>query len=113
MTAYDPAASLEALKDSTSSHVKKFESGNADRFAGPGSLYRKGLRCSTVPEARDPTSFPKAAPSIAKGNAAAMRGASLKANLKAMISKDTKLKSVSEDEPVEAPEAAKENAVGA
>ena len=89
---------------SASSHVKSFETGYADRFAGPDSLYRKGLRRSTVPEARDPTSFPSAKPSINKGNA---RGAALKANLKAMISKDVQLKAVAE----EAEEDLKENAI--
>ena len=102
VTAYDPTASIEAIQDSKSSHVKSFESGNADRFAGPDSLYRKGLRRSTIPEARDPSSFPAAAggvkPTIAKsGNAA--RGAALKANLKAMISKDSSmLGAVAEEE---------------
>ena len=57
MTAYDAVASLESIKNSVTSHVKSFESGNADRFAGHDSLYRKGLRRSTVPEARDPSSF--------------------------------------------------------
>ena len=62
-----------------------------------------------MPEARDPTSFPRGAqPTIAKNN---VRGAALKANLKAMISKDLQLKAVSE-EPEDMADA-KENAVGA
>ncbi len=61
------------------------------------SLYRKGLRRSTVPEARDPSAFRQeqgVKPTIAKAN----KGASLRANLKAMISKDSQLKSVVEEE---------------
>ena len=97
VTAYDAVASLESIKNSVTSHVKSFESGNADRFAGHDSLYRKGLRRSTVPEARDPSSFRGEAVKapISKN---AMRGASLRANLKSMISKDMQLKAVAEDD---------------
>ena len=106
-------ASVDAIKSSKASHVKKFESGFADRFAGPDSLYRKGLRRSTVPEARDPSSFP-AKPTIGKATNPSARGAALKANLKAMISKDVaKLGAVVEEEHDPMMEDVKENEIAA
>ena len=43
-TAYNPNA-----RKATPPSGMSFGSGNSDRFAGPGSLYRKGLRKSTMP----------------------------------------------------------------
>ena len=96
VTAYDAIASADALKDSKTSVAMDFSNGAADRFQN--GIYRKGLRTSTIPEERDHTSFPIAGPkpTISKGNA---RGAALKANLKAMISKDSSmLGAVAEEE---------------
>ena len=69
---------------SESSMILPFNTGNPDRFGGPDSRYKKGLRMSTVPHERDPSSFPKVSPTIAKSTGSA-RGAALKAALKATI----------------------------
>ena len=67
--------------------VAPMESGYADRFAGPDSRYRKGLRASTIPEARDPSAFP-AKKTIEKSSGVS-RGAALKAALKARMTLGT------------------------
>ena len=73
---------MHASTAASSLTVAPMESGYTDRFAGPTSLYRKGLRASTIPEARDPSSFP-AKKTIGKP-ASVSRGAALKARLKAL-----------------------------
>lgn len=105
VTKYDPTTAEDTVKSATSSFVMSFESGYTDRFAGPDSRYKRGLRRSTVPEQRDPTSFPKG---IGKSSGAA-RSAALKAALKATISDASKLGAVSET----LEEEAKENLVEA
>ena len=85
VTKYDTS-----VKPNTSTMVN-IESGYADRFEGPNALYRKGLRTSTCPENRDPSSFPKLpgaaapAPGISKASSRAAKGAALRASLKATI----------------------------
>jgi hypothetical protein len=87
-----------AVKANTSTMVN-IESGYADRFEGPHGLYRKGLRTSTCPEFRDPSSFPKlpgVAPPISKAASRASKGAALRASLKATIAGATKLGALAE-----------------
>jgi len=104
VTAYDAAAAHDRSHVSTTSTTHTFESGYADRFAGPDSRYRKGLRQSTVPEARDPSSFPKLQ-GISKANAAnANKGSALRAALKATIAQASKLAPVSESHSTEVKE---------
>ena len=83
VTKYDPAAVQDAMKSTASTFALPFDNGYEDRFAGPDSRYRRGLRRSTVPDQRDPSSFPMQA-GISKRGAA--RGAALKAALKATLS---------------------------
>ena len=109
VTAYDRTKAQDVCKSATSTLVTPFESGNADRFAGHDSRYKRGLRRSTVPEARDPTSFPAAQGINKRGGAA--RGAALKAALKATISGASRgLGAVAESDE---PEELKENVVEA
>ena len=86
---------MNASVGASSMLVAPMESGVVDRFA-QGGVYKKGLRKSTIPEARDPSSFPKPRGAIAK-NTFAARGAALKAALKAtMAGGATPLDSVAE-----------------
>jgi hypothetical protein len=121
VTHYDPTVSKDMISSVSSSMVLPFESGGDDRFApgaAGGSIYRKGLRRSTVPEARDTSSFP-AQQGINKRANASTRGAALKAALRATIADAAKLGPVDEtaesaEMPVELPvEESKENLVEA
>ena len=99
VTAYDTS-----VKANTSTMVN-IDSGYADRFEGPNALYRKGLRTSTCPEHRDPSSFPRLpgasgvggpAAGISKSSSKAAKGAALRANLREVLAGANKLGALSE-----------------
>jgi hypothetical protein len=91
---YDAAGAYDRTKQPPAPNVLPFESGYSDRFAGPDSRYRKGLRNSTIPGERDPSSFP-INKTIGKSTG---RGAALKAALKATISHASTLGAVAEEQ---------------
>ena len=102
VNAYDTS-----VKANPSTLVNMDDMGYADRFAGPDSLYRKGLRQSTIPSQRDPSSFPKLGAQAGINKPApskAAKGAALRAALKSTIAAAT----IEEDSESEAKENAME-----